>query len=111
MKWKAWCGMSDGVNAEWRLRMEDLRKRRKGAGLTQAALATRCGCTQDYISKVECGVMTPGKAMLATIEAALAGKAARGGGSYIPPAIPFKDVAEEKALGRIWCERGYGGDG
>lgn len=91
--------------------MADLRTRRKAAGLTQAALARRCGCRASYISQIERGIIVPGKTMIATIEAALAGKSARGPGSYVPPKIAFKDEAEEEAMGRIWCERGYGGDG
>lgn len=82
--------------------MEDLRIRRKQAGLTQAALAKQAGCDHSYISALEHGVRRPSEKMLAKLKVAL-----EGGTVDTATATPFHDEAERKELHEIWCEK-YG---
>ena len=50
---------------------DNLRRLRKGRGLTQGALATLCGCRQGYISSLEVGAFSPSMRILEKLASAL----------------------------------------
>lgn len=84
--------------------MNNLRERCKEAGISQAELARRIMRSASYISRIAAGKRTPTAKMEAKIEKALRGR----GTIYEPPEIPFENERQEKALKRIWADRGYG---
>ncbi|MEO9231592.1 MAG: helix-turn-helix transcriptional regulator [Devosia sp.] len=49
----------------------NLRRARKGAGLTQRALADRVGVTQQYVGRIECGVANTSLNTLGSLAEAL----------------------------------------
>jgi len=51
---------------------EALRRARRAGRLSQQALADRLGCSQQYLSDIELGRRTPGQALAAALERALA---------------------------------------
>jgi len=82
----------------------NLKELRKDAKLTQKELANRVGCTNRYISALECGRVTPSNQMKLDLLAALHGR----GISYRPPVVPFESEKQKRDLRAAWLERGYG---
>lgn len=74
--------------------MNELKERRKAAGLTQAVLAKRVGCKQPTIGNIERGVYPPSPELLAKLEGVLDGKR-----------VPKKRTAEEQWWHELWRDR------
>jgi transcriptional regulator with XRE-family HTH domain len=70
---------------------------RKRHGLTQAALGYRCGTTQQAISRIERGLVSPTVEMLARLAAACAEELVL---DARPRGVPFEDaqLAEQASL-------------
>lgn len=83
----------------------NLRELRKEAGLTQAELARRVGCSPDHINKVERGKVNLADGMAEKIKAALQSNR---GVLYKPPSVNFDTEKQEADLKAIWLKRRYG---
>jgi transcriptional regulator with XRE-family HTH domain len=66
----SWAGLESA-------RMESLRDRREQVGLTQAALAQKCGCHATTISQIESGRILPSLPLFARMLPALKLRASR----------------------------------
>ncbi len=79
-----------------------LKQRRETAGLTQAELARRCGCSRQYINTLEHDNTFPSDSMRRKIARALTGSSV-----FDFPSVPFVDGAEKRFFSKLYHER-YG---
>lgn len=86
-----------GEQRNRRARVTNLKQRREAAGLTQAELARRCGCSANYIWDLENGRRPASNEMEVKFRRVLGEKA-----------VPIQRTPDEQFLYELWCER-YGG--